>query len=331
MIDLREYGWDPALLPRQGGGVPARVTAVHKERYGLICEAGECFGRLKASVYYRTGHEDFPTVGDFVLIRPNPSGDCQITKTLPRRSFFARRDPYPGRLKPQAVAANFDTVLLVQSLNENFNLSRLQRYLVQARQSGGEPVIVLTKCDLPGEHGPLLKAAQEVSGGAPVCPVSAKTGEGLALLDPWLQPGRTLALLGSSGVGKSSLINRLAGEELMATGEIREQDGRGRHTTTHRQLLRLPSGALVIDTPGMRELGLWDVSAGIRESFEDVERLIGQCRFSNCRHETEPGCAVREALQTGALSPERWKSYQSLKEEAAVSRPKRKRGGKLPQ
>lgn len=321
MIDLLEYGFHPEELREEGPGLPARVTAVHRERYELICVHGPCFGRLKSKVYYRQGTELFPTVGDFVRIEYNKQGDSQIVRTLPRRTFFSRRDPFPSRPLEQAIAANFDTVLLVQSLNENFNAGRLERYLSQARQSGAEPVVVLTKADLPGDHGAMVEEARQTAAGAPVYPVSVVTGQGMEMLEPYLRPGRTLALLGSSGVGKSSLINFLAGRELMATGEVRQSDSRGRHTTTHRQMLRLPSGALVIDTPGMRELGLWNAEDGLGATFPDVEALLRQCRFSDCRHESEPGCAVQEAIRQGTLSRERWERFRKLQKEAeAVKR-----------
>ncbi len=319
MIDLKDYGFVPEAAPQGAEGVPARVTAVYKERYALVCETGECFGRLKSSVYFGGGNEDFPTVGDFVTIAYNPAGDSVILQTLSRRTFFSRRDPVPGRPVEQAVAANFDTVFIVQSLNENFNVGRLERYLTQAWQSGAEPVVVLTKADLPGDHSREISAAHAAAAGVAVCAVSAKTGLGLELLEKYLRPGKTLVFLGSSGVGKSSLVNRLAGKGVMAVGGVREKDGRGRHTTTHRQLLRLPCGALVIDTPGMRELGMWDVTEGLGEAFTDVEKFLGRCRFSDCRHKTEPGCAIREAIERGDLSEERWESYRKLKEEAVFS------------
>ena len=311
----KEFGFDRAGLSEESGEF-ARVTAVHKERYQLICRQGSCYGRLKSSRYFDGLEETFPTVGDFVELQYNPAGDSVILHTLPRRTLFSRPDPAPGRPIEQAVAANFDTVFVVQSLNEDFNIGRLERYLAQAWQSGARPVVVLTKADLPGDHTPEILAAQETAPGVEVIPVSAKTGQGLHLLSPYLQPGETLVFLGSSGVGKSSLLNALAEEELMTTGAVRESDSRGRHTTTHRQMFRLPCGALVIDTPGMRELGMWDVSAGLGGAFPDVEELVGQCRFSDCRHENEPGCAVLEALRQGKLSPERWKSYRQLQREA---------------
>lgn len=315
MKNWKEFGFDRAGLPEESGEF-ARVTAVHKERYEMVCLQGSCYGRLKSSRYFDGLEETFPTVGDFVEIQYNPAGDSVILHTLPRRTFFSRLDPAPGRPVEQAVAANFDTVFVVQSLNENFNIGRLERYLAGAWQSGARPVVVLTKADLPGDHTGEILAAQEIALGVEVIPVSAKTGQGLDLLSPYLQPGETLVFLGSSGVGKSSLLNALAGEELMITGEVRESDSRGRHTTTHRHLFCLPCGALVIDTPGMRELGMWDVSDGLGGAFPDVEELIGQCRFSDCRHENEPGCAVLEALRRGELSPQRWKSYQQLQREA---------------
>ena len=314
MIDLTEYGLRREDVPADG--VHARVMAVHRERFVLMSETGEAYGRLKSSVYYNDGKALFPTAGDFVLIAPNPAGDSLIVETLPRRTFFSRRDPYPGRPMEQAVAANFDTAFLVLSLNENFNINRLERYLTLAWQSGAVPVVVLTKCDLPGDHSAMIAAAKDAAMGAQVFPVSAKTGQGLEQLEPYFAPGQTVALLGSSGVGKSTLINRLAGKELMLTGEIREKDGAGRHTTTHRQLLRLPQGGLVIDTPGMRELGMWDVTSGLGEAFHDVEQYLGKCRFSDCRHENEPGCAIREAIERGELSPQRWKNYRQLQKEA---------------
>lgn len=317
MIDLLDYGFTPDRMPPEAAGIPARVTAVYKERYALVCECGECFGRLKAGTYFGGG-ELFPTVGDFVLIAYHPQGDSSILRTLERRTFFSRRDPTPGRGE-QAVAANFDTVFLVQSLNENFNVKRLERYLTLAWQSGAEPVVVLTKADLPGDHGPEVRAAELAACGAAVLPVSARTGAGLTALEPYLKPRETVVFLGSSGVGKSSLANALAGKEVMAVSEIREEDGRGRHTTTHRQLLRLPSGVMVIDTPGMRELGMWDITGGLGGAFADVEQYFGHCRFSDCRHQQEPGCAVKAAIGRGELSQERWENYQKLKHEAKYS------------
>ncbi len=316
-LNFLQYGFLPELLPADANGIPARITAVHRDRFALVSENGEGFGRLKTKEYY-VQSQDFPTVGDFVLIRPVPGGDSQILRTLPRKSFFSRHDPDPNAGE-QAVAANFDVVLLLQSLNRDFNLRRLERYLTLAWQSGASPAVVLTKADLAPDAANAVRLVQDTAIGIPVFVVSAKTGEGIAALSSLLHPGITAVFLGSSGVGKSSLVNALAGENIMETSAIREDDDRGRHTTTHRQLLLLPNGAMVIDTPGMRALGMWDVSTGLGETFTDVEALLGQCRFRDCRHESEPGCAIQAAIENGTLSRERWENYQSLKREAKYS------------
>ncbi len=318
MINLIDYGLCPTMIAEDVKGIPARITAVHKERYELVCEYGHTYGRLKTSIYYRDGLEDFPTTGDFVLVSPNLSGDSQIIKTLKRKSYFSRRDPTPGRGE-QAVAANFDYVFIMQSLNFDFNLKRIERYITLAWQSGAMPVVILTKADLVADYSEQMQAVQKVAVGAGVHGISVVTGLGLDTLQDYLKPRKTIVFLGSSGVGKSSLVNALAGEELMAVNEIREDDSRGRHTTTHRQLIMLKSGVLIIDTPGMRELGMWDVSKGLGEAFGDVESYFGQCKFNNCCHQTEPGCAVRAALDSGELPRERWESYLQLKREAKFS------------
>ena len=334
MTNLLDYGFPEAFLPRQASAeaaslVPSRVTAVFKERYQLITPHGQRYGRLKTKEYRYEGGQDFSTTGDYVLAQPagdpdlESAGDWRILRTLPRKSFFSRLDGWHG--VEQAVAANMDVVFAVQSLNENFNVKRLERYLTLAWNSGAQPVVVLTKADLPGDHQAMVEAAYEVAGEAPVLALSAKTGQGMEQLDAYLKPRVTAAFLGSSGVGKSSLINALAGQEVMDTGDIREDDARGRHTTTHRQLLRLPSGVLVIDTPGMRELGMWDAAEGLSAAFPDVERFLGQCRFHDCRHGQEPGCAIRGALERGELSPQRWKNYRQLAGESSASQ-RMKRG-----
>ena len=299
----------------------ARVTAEHRERYELMGAKGAFFGRLKSAEYYGdNAAEAFPTVGDFVLVDYNDAGDSRMVKTLPRTAVFERPDPSYGRQRPQAVAANFDYVFIVLSLNRDFNEKKLARYLTLSWQSGAQLVIVLTKLDLR-ESGftEMIAAAEDAAFGAPVCAVSSLTGEGLDQLHAFLQPGKTAALLGSSGAGKSSLVNALAGRKLMETGAVREDDARGRHTTTHRQMLALPTGALVIDTPGMRELGMWDVTEGLGDAFGDISVLAENCRFSDCRHESEPGCAVRAAIERGELPEERLIQYRKLKKEARYS------------
>ena len=217
-------------------GIPARVTAVYKERYELICESGQAFGRLKTGVYYAKGRESFPTTGDFVMISFNQSGDSQIIKTLPRKSFFSRRDPAPGRGE-QAVAANFDYVFIMQSLNFDFNPKRMERYITLAWQSGAMPVLILTKADLVEDFTEQMRAAEKVASGIGIYAVSAMSGVGIDALTDYLKPRKTIVFLGSSGVGKSSLVNALAGSDIMAVNEIREDDSKGRHSTTHRQLI----------------------------------------------------------------------------------------------
>ncbi len=308
-MNIYDYGFTG-----QASGTVARITAVHKERYEIVCEYGMTHARLKTKEYY-AGSEVFPTVGDFVMIHYIPDGDSQIIATLPRRTIFSRREPGPIP-RDQAVAANFDYVFIMQSLNMDFNPKRLERYLTLAWQSGATPVILLTKADLVADYWDYLTAVERVAPGVNTHVVSGLTGYGLQRLGAYLQPGKTLVFLGSSGVGKSSLVNALAGEPVMTVGGIREDDSRGRHTTTHRQLIMLRSGVMIIDTPGMRELGMWDISGGIGEAFADVERFFGKCRFRDCRHDREPGCAIRAAIESGELDAARWESYRSLREEA---------------
>ena len=313
-MDMKDYVLMPDMVTENEAGIPARVVAVHKERYALVCEYGETYGRLKTKEYYG-GFEEFPTVGDFVRIDYIPGSDSRIIATLPRKTFFSRRDPDVGRGE-QAVAANFDYVFIMQSLNQDFNEKRLERYLTLTLQSGAVPVVVLTKADLVDEFEPYIRGVERIAPGIKRHVVSARSGFGLEELRCYLKPGNTIALLGSSGIGKSSLVNALAGEELMKVNGIREDDSKGRHTTTHRQLIMLESGAMMIDTPGMRELGMWDVSQGLGEAFADVEQYMGRCKFSDCRHKSEPGCAVKAAIAAGELPKARWDSYCKLKREA---------------
>ena len=313
-MNMSDYGFTADMLTGQYSGIPARVTAVHKDRYAIVCQEGETYARLKTREYYG-GFEVFPTAGDFVMIHYIPNGDSQIIATLPRKTYFARRDPDRGRGE-QAVAANFDYVFIMQSLNMDFNPKRLERYLTIAWQSGAIPVILLTKADLTPDYAEQLMAAEHVAPGVSIHAVSARTGFGLESLAPYLQPGKTVVFLGSSGVGKSSLVNALAGKEVMTEGGIREDDSKGRHTTTHRQMLMLPGGVMIIDTPGMRELGMWEVSEGLGSAFADVEQFLGKCRFRDCRHDREPGCAIRAAIESGELDAARWESYQNLSNEA---------------
>jgi ribosome biogenesis GTPase len=304
--------------------LPARITGVHRAEYKAVCAYGVVPVALQGSFFYKTSErEAYPAVGDFALLRYNESGPSGIVRLLPRSSKFSRPDfsghkaGYAKHILEQVVAANFDYVFIMSSLNRDFRVRRVVRYLSAARQSGAEPVVILTKADLVADCSAELEAVRAAAPDTPVFALSCRSGAGLDQLDAYLRPRKTIVFLGMSGVGKSSLLNTLAGETVMEVQEIRAKDGRGRQTTTHRELFRLPSGALVIDTPGMRELGLWDADEGISTSFAHIEELAVQCRFTNCRHESEPGCAIHAALDNGALAAAQWETYLTQKQEAA--------------
>jgi len=321
--NIEDYGISPIKESTDPSDpIPARITAVHRERYEVVCQHGEIGARLKSGIYYNGAADElFPTVGDYVLLQYNPSGDSLIVKTEERNSSFSRSDysghgvGYVKSIVEQMVAANFDYVFIMASLNYDFNMKRIERYLTMSWQSGAQPVIVLTKSDLSDQVSQQLQQVREIAIGADVFAISSKTGDGIDELKSYLQPRKTIVFLGSSGVGKSTLVNALAEGEIMKVADIREDDSKGRHTTTHRQLTLLNSGVMVIDTPGMRELGLWDADSGISETFSDVESLFHQCKFSDCTHEREPGCAVKQSIESGALSEDRWQRYLQLKKE----------------
>lgn len=321
MINLKQYGYIETEKPPTGL-LPGRVMELQREQYTVITEHGEVTAVLKGSFYHSAeAREDFPCVGDFVLLQYAENGASRIAKLLPRSSKFSRADfsghavGYVKTILEQVVATNFDYVFILSSLNWDFNVSRIMRYLTQARQSGGKPVVILTKADLVKDSDISLAEVRQTASDVPVHAISSHSGLGLDAFDEYLQPGKTIVFLGMSGVGKSSLLNALMKEKVMTVKAIREDDSRGRHTTTHRQLFMLPSGAMVIDTPGMRELGLFNASEGISAGFADIEELIAQCRFGDCRHKTEPGCAVLAAISDGTLPNERWEHYLAQKRE----------------
>jgi ribosome biogenesis GTPase len=319
---LRELGWDDrfaALLQAEAPGLaPARVVVEERGQYVIALPGGD----TSASPSGRLRHEAdldptaaWPAVGDWVAVDPGVDGEHRlIHRVLTRRTAVVRRSPGDRRLPSQVLAANVDTVFVVTSMNADFNARRLERYLAVAWDSGAWPVVLLSKSDLASDASAYVEAASAVAAGVDVVPVSIVTGEGLDGVRSHLGEGRTVVFTGSSGVGKSSVINALAGTELVATAAIREDDARGRHTTTRRQLLRL-GGAVLIDTPGLRELGVLD-GEGVTTAFSDVERAAAGCRFSDCTHRSEPGCAVRAAMAAGELPRERLDAWRKLEREA---------------
>ena len=295
--------------------IPARIIEVQKEQYKLITEYGENTAKLKGSLFYNGQLSNiYPAVGDFVLVKHNPYGEDIIYHVLERDSKFSRLDSFNN--VEQIVATNFDYVFIMTSLNFDFNIKRMERYLSAAWQSGAVPVILLTKSDLYSDNTSKKAQIELIAPGVSVIAVSSHTREGLDDLKPYVNSGKTIVFLGSSGVGKSSLVNAIAGEEIMKVNSIRDDDSKGRHTTTHRQLIMLKSGAMIIDTPGMRELGMWNVNDGLDIAFSEIEYFSTSCKFSDCSHESEPGCAVQAALQSGEISEERWTNYLKLRKEA---------------
>jgi ribosome biogenesis GTPase / thiamine phosphate phosphatase len=312
---LAALGWtdelEAAFVPHaERGFEPARVIAEHRGGYLVRGARDERLAHARGRLRDLELWGSMPAVGDWVGVVDAPGGRYAIEAVLPRRSKVSRKTPWL-KAEEHVLVANVDTVLLVTGLDDDFNVRRLERYLTAAWDSGADPVVVLTKLDVCDDPEKPF-AAEAVAIGMPVLAVSNVTGEGIEELRALLRPQRTVVLLGSSGVGKSTLVNRLAGRFLMPTGDLR-RDGRGRHTTRHRQLLVLPSGAILVDTPGLRELQVWE--GDVDGAFSDVAETAAQCRFNDCAHETEPGCAVQEALASGELDPDRYASYLKLQRE----------------
>jgi ribosome biogenesis GTPase / thiamine phosphate phosphatase len=332
--DLRTLGWTDALerafAPHTAAGLSAgRVSLEHNHVYRVLTADGErlaeAAGRIK---YEASGRHELPAVGDWVGVRVDPQGSRSVIRTiLPRHSVFSRRSA--GReTTEQVVAANVDTVFIVFGLDKPVNANAIERYLVVARRSGAGPVIVLNKTDLADDVAASVAEATAAAGDVPVQAVSTVTAKGIAHLTAFLSTGRTVALIGPSGAGKSSIVNKLVERELLPTGEVRDWDARGRHTSVHRQLVVREAGGLIIDTPGLREVQLWDAGEAFAGTFADIAALGDECRFRDCRHDREPGCAVKAAVEAGTLDAGRYESYLKLqREQAAFERNRDERAG----
>jgi ribosome biogenesis GTPase len=323
VLDLATLGWDDAWADAfepyaEDGSVPARVAAPHRIAYDVLTADGEVRTRVPGRLRHTSAPEDLPVVGDWVAldVRSRP----QIAAVLPRRTRFSRRVAHDARgesAREQVVAANVDVVFVTWPLGDDPSPRVLERYLTLAWESGARPVVLLTKADLEPDPDAAARELADVGGDVPVHAISSRTRMNLEAVERELGRGVTGGLVGPSGAGKSTLVNTIVGEELLTTREVRG-DGEGRHTTTRRQLVLLPDdGGLLVDNPGMREVHLWLADQGLEDAFPDIAELAAECRFSDCRHETEPGCAVRAALDEGRLDAERWRSYTELRDELA--------------
>lgn len=305
------------LVQHAPGSILGRVFRESRERYWLYTDEGEMQAELAGALrFHAPGQSELPVVGDWAVLRPLPGepGHALLTAVLPRITQFRRVRP-GDTAQPQVLAANIDVAFLVCGLDADWNPRRLERYLVLTQESGARPVIVLNKSDLVMDPAPIETELHRVAAGVAIHWVSALEGRGLNRLLDSLPQGMTGALLGSSGAGKSTLMNALAGTD-QATQKVRESDQRGQHTTTRRELFLLPGERYLIDTPGLRELGIWASEASVEASFTELESVARQCRFRDCRHEGEPGCAVKAALESGELDEERWQSFLKLRGEA---------------
>ncbi|MBN2093012.1 ribosome small subunit-dependent GTPase A [candidate division KSB1 bacterium] len=320
-MNLEALGWNSFFDAyfqsyRNDSVIPARVVRVEKQHYYLHGEKGEILAELAGKLHHQaTSKEDFPVVGDWVVVALRPGENNGIIQgLLPRKTHFSRKAA-GVKSEIQVLVANIDYIFIVAGLDLDFNLRRIERYLALAWDSGAEPIIILNKTDVCTDLDEKITLAESIAFGVPIHAVSAQTNEGLESLKSYSQAGKTIALLGSSGVGKSSIINRLLGTDRQLVGEIRENDGRGRHTTSRRELFFMPDGGMIIDNPGLRELQVLTQEDGLLDAFEDIEELAANCRFRNCQHENEPDCAVKAALEDGTLEERRYQNYLKLQRE----------------
>ncbi|MET3194812.1 ribosome small subunit-dependent GTPase A [Bacillus sp. OAE603] len=319
-MNLEQLGWKDVFGEKEQSTVVARVISEQRQIYKLHDGENEWIGEVSGKFQFQAKvKSDYPSVGDWVVIEPlKGENKAIIQKVLPRMSQFSRQSA-GDKTEEQVVAANIDYVFLVMALNNDFNIRRLERYLLVAYESGANPIIVLTKKDLCDDLPSRIAEVDEIAFGVPVYTVNSTNGEGIEEVKNLVSEGKTVSLLGSSGVGKSTLLNALIGESKQITQNVREGDDRGKHTTTHRELFFLPTGGMVIDTPGMRELQLWGGEDHLSSTFSDVDELAKSCKFSDCTHEKEPGCAVNEAISNGLLDAQRLTSYRKLMRELAYA------------